>query len=164
MRKQKKYVIGAVILSVVVAVGIGVTMACGPKGPSGAGFYPGPHSEDVADFIMWKMDRGVKTLNLNEAQTREYEKVKEGIKAGIADALAKRREFRGIVRDELDRENPDVNALAGLIKERVNRIPEMVSKKIDLFVNFYNTLDKDQKARAIEMLRSRVDSAQKRLD
>jgi hypothetical protein len=161
---RKKYIIGAVILSVAVAVGIGVTMASGPRGPSGMGFHPWPHSEDVADFIMWKMDRQVKSLNLNEPQTREYEKIKEEIRAGMADALERRREFHGIVRDELDKENPDVNALAGLIKERVNRIPEMVSKKIDLFVNFYNTLNADQKGQVIEMLRSRLDSAQRRLE
>jgi len=48
---------------------------------------------------------------------------------------------------EMDKENPDINALAGLMKERAQNIPDMVSKPIDLFVNFYNLLDKDQQAR-----------------
>jgi hypothetical protein len=32
----------------------------------------------------------------------------------------------------------------------------MVSKPIDLFVNFYNLLDENQKAKVIEMFRARM--------
>jgi len=36
----------------------------------------------------------------------------------------------------------------------------MVSKPIDLFVDFYNLLDQDQQARVIEMFRQRMGRAQ----
>jgi hypothetical protein len=123
------------------------------------GCHPGPHGEDVADFIMWKMDRHVKNLNLNEAQKKEYERIKEETRAGIAGAIEKRKEFHGIVQAEMNKENPDINALAGLMKERAQHIPDMVSKPIDRFVDFYNLLDKDQQARVIEMFRLRMGSA-----
>ena len=168
MSTRKKVIIGALILSLAVVVGIGATVAYGPKGSWARGFPPGahgmgchsgPHGEDIADFILWKMDRHVKELNLNEAQKKEYERIKEETRAGIAGAIEKRKEFHGIVQAEMNKENPDINALAGLMKERAQHIPDMVSKPIDRFVDFYNLLDKDQQARVIEMFRLRMGSA-----
>jgi len=99
-------------------------------------------------------------LNLNDAQKKEYERSKEEIRVGIADAIERKKDFHRIVREEMDKENPDMNALAGLMKERAQNIPDMVSKPIDLFVNLYTLLDENQKARVIEMFRSRMGSAQ----
>ena len=169
MSTRKKIIIGALILTLAIVVGIGATMAYGPKGSwarsfppgfHGMGCHPGPHGEDIADFILWKMDRHVKELNLNDVQKKEYEKSKEEIRAGIAQAIERKKDFHRIVHEEMDKENPDINALAGLMKERAQNIPDMVSKPIDLFVNFYNLLDENQKARVIEMFRSRMGSAQ----
>ena len=166
MTRKKKIIMGVLILSLVVAVGIGALMTCGPKGAWGkgfhpgfhrAGFHPGPHGEDVADFILWKMDKHVRELNLNEAQRQEYEKAKGEIKANLAEAMKRRMELHDMVRDELSKESPDLNALAGLVKERVNHIPDMISQHIDRFMRFYNTLDEDQRAQVIEMFRSRMD-------
>ena len=98
----------------------------------------------------------MKELNLNDAQKKEYEKSKEEIRAGIAEAIERKKDFHRIVHEEMDKENPDINALAGLMKERVQNIPDMVSKPIDLFVNFYNLLDENQKAKVIEMFRARM--------
>ncbi len=165
MSRRKKTVIGALILSLAILVGIGATMAYGPRGSWARGFppgfhgmgcHPGPHGEDIADFILWKMDRHVKELNLNGAQKKAYEKSKEEIRAGIADAIERKKGFHRIVHEEMDKENPDINALAGLMKERAQHIPDMVSKPLDLFVNFYNLLDENQKAKVIEMFRTRM--------
>lgn len=165
MSRRKKIIIGALILTLAVVVGIGATMAYGPRGSWARGFppgfhgmgcHPGNHGQDIADFIMWKMDRHVKDLNLNETQKNEYEKIKEEIKAGIADAIEKRKDFHGIVHAEMSKENPDIPALAGLMKERAQNIPDMVSKPIDLFVDFYSLLDENQKAQVIAMFRARM--------
>jgi len=169
MSKRKKIIMGALILTLAIVVGIGATIAYGPKGSWARGFppgfhgmgcHPGPHGEDIADFILWKMDRHVKELNLNNDQKKEYEKSKEEIRAGIAQAIERKKDFHRVVHEEMDKENPDINALAGLMKERAQNIPDMVSRPIDLFVNFYNLLDKDQQAKVIEMFRARMGSAQ----
>jgi Spy/CpxP family protein refolding chaperone len=165
MSKRKKIIIGALILTLAVVIGIGATTACGPKGSWARGFPPGfhgmgchsgPHGEDIADFILWKMDRHVKELNLSDDQKKAYEKSKEEIRAGIAEAIERKKDFHRIVHEEMDKENPDINALAGLMKERAQNIPDMISKPIDLFVNFYNLLDESQKAKLIEMFRARM--------
>jgi len=169
MSRRKKIIIGTLLLTLAVVVGISATIAYGPKGSWSRGFtpgfhglgcHPGPHCEDIADVILWKMDRHVKELNLNDAQKKEYERSKEEIRAGIADAIERKKDFHRIVHEEMDKENPDINALAGLMKERAQNIPDMVSKPIDLFVNLYNLLDENQKARVIEMFRWRMGSTQ----
>jgi Spy/CpxP family protein refolding chaperone len=171
MSKKKKIIMGALILTLAIVVGIGATIAYGPKGSWARGFppgfhgmgcHPGPHGEDIADFILWKMDRHVKELNLNNDQKKEYEKSKEEIRAGIAQAIERKKDFHRVVHEEMDKENPDINALAGLMKERAQNIPDMVSRPIDLFVNFYNLLDKDQQAKVIEMFRARISFMQQR--
>jgi hypothetical protein len=165
MSKRKKMIIGALILTLTVVVGIGAATVCGPRGTWARGFgpgfhgmgcHPGPHGEDIADFILWKMDRHVKELNLNDAQKKEYEKSKEEIRAEIAGVIERKKAFHRIVHEEMDKENPDIAALAGLMKERAQNIPDMVSKPIDLFVSFYNLLDENQKAKMIEMFRARM--------
>jgi len=165
MSKRKKIIMGALILTLAVVIGIGATIAYGPKGSWARGFppgfhgmgcHPGPHGEDIADFIAWKMDRHVKDLNLSEVQKNEYEKIKKDIKAGIAEAIERKRDFHRMVHEEMDKENPDIRALAGLMKERAQHIPDMVSKPIDLFVDFYSLLDENQQAKVIEMFRARM--------
>jgi Spy/CpxP family protein refolding chaperone len=168
MSKKKKIIMGALILTLAIVVGIGATIAYGPKGSWARGFgpgfhgmgcHPGPHGEDIADLLLWKIDRHVKELNLNDIQKKGYEKSKEQIRAGIAEAIEREKDFRRIVHEEMGKENPDINALAGLMKERAQNIPDMVSKPIDVFVNFYNLLDESQKAKVIEMFRARMGSA-----
>ena len=165
MSKRKKIITGTLILTLAIVAGIGATVACGPKGswargfPSGShgmGCHPGPHGGDIADFILWKMDRHVKELNLSDDQKKAYEKSKKEIRAGIAEAIERKKHFHRIVHEEMDKENPDINALAGLMKQRAQHIPDMVSRPIDLFLNFYNLLDENQKAKVIEMFRSRM--------
>ena len=166
MTKRKKMIIGVLIVSVTAVAALGAIVTCGPNGAWGTGFHPGfhrtgfhpgPHGEDVADFILWKMDRHVKELGLNETQNQEYEKTKGEIKTCVAEAMERHREFHHVLSDEMSKENPDLNALANLVKDHLNQIPDVLSKHIDLFVEFYNTLDRDQKAQVIEMFRSRMD-------
>jgi hypothetical protein len=161
---KKVIVIGATILALAV-VGIAVTKASELKAAWGSGFHPcfhgagmhsNLHTEDIADFAMWKLDRHVKELNLTEAQTQEYERVRETIKRSMLEAGQERSEFHRLVRQEMNKESPDMNALVSLIKEKVNHIPEMVSNTADLFLNFFNTLDADQKARVAEVIRWRL--------
>ena len=165
MSKRRKIIMGPLILTLAIVAGIGATIACGPKGSWARGFppgfhgmgcHPGTHGEDIADFILWKMDRHVKELNLSDDQKKDYEKSKEEIRAGIAEAIERKKDFHRIVHEEMVKENPDINALAGLMKERAQHIPDMVSKPIDLFVNFYTLLDESQKAKVIEMFRARM--------
>jgi len=160
MKKRKKYlIIGAVILSVAVLAGLGISAACGPHGHWQKGFHSRFHSEDIADFVLWKMDRRVKDLDLNETQKQEYAKIKEQVKANLSEVMEERREFHRMMHDEINKENPDVNRVADLAKDRLKDLPDLIGKNLDLIVKFYNMLDESQKAQVLERLRWRMGGA-----
>lgn len=158
MKNRKKYlVIGIIVMSVVVIAGLGLTAACGPHGRWHKGCFHGFHSSDVADFILWKMDRHVKALNLDERQMSAYEEIKDQFETNIADAMQGRREFHDRVYEEMRKENPDLNALAVEVKNRLKTMPEIIGENVDLFLKLYNdVLNPEQKTQLIEMLRSRM--------
>ena len=157
MKKRKKYfIIGAVIVSLGILASLGFIAACGPHGSWGKGFHSRFHSEDIADFISWKMDRHVKDLNLNETQSQEYEKIKDQVKASITEAIERRREFHRIMHEEINKENPDLNNVANLAKERLQKMPDIIGKNLDLFMDFYNqVLTDEQRVQVIEKIRDR---------
>ena len=157
MKKQKKYIIiGTVTLSLLVIMGLGLTAACGPGGHWDRGFHPKFRSEDVADFILWKMDKHVRELNLNDTQGQEYDQLKEQVKASIKEAIERRRAFHRMMYEEINRDNPDLNNVANLAKERLQRMPDIIGKNLDLFMDFYNrVLTDEQRTKVIEMIRSR---------
>jgi Spy/CpxP family protein refolding chaperone len=157
MKKRKKYVIvGIVILSLLFITGLGFTAACGPQGRWHKGYHHGFHSEDVADFILWKMDKHVKELNLNDTQGQQYDELKEQVKASIKEAIERRRAFHRMMYEEINRDNPDLNNVANLARERLQKTPDIIGKNLDLFMDFYNrVLTDEQRTKVIEMIRSR---------
>jgi nitrous oxide reductase len=160
MKKRKKYIIiGAVVLFLGIIASLGFTGACGPHGAWGKGFHCRFHGQDVADFIFWKMDRHVKQLNLDDSQRQEYEKIKEQVKANITEAMQRRKKFHQIMHEEINKESPDLNSMAKLAKERLQKMPDMIGKNLDLFIDFYNrVLTNGQRAGVIEMIRERIGS------
>jgi hypothetical protein len=110
----------------------------------------------VADFILWKMDRHVKEMNLNDPQMEQYEEIKDQVKANITAAMERKREFHDIIHNEMGKENPNLNALAVEVKKRLETLPEVIGENIDLFLGLYNVLNPEQKAQLIEMFRHRM--------
>jgi len=161
MKKRKKYidiVVGAVILCLMVLSGLGVKAAFAPRGLGHRGYHHGIHNKDVADFILWKMDRHAKDLNLNDSQMQEYEVLKGKIKASMAETMRERKEFRKMFHEEIRKTSPDLSNLTKLAKERLQKMHEIIEKNLDLFMDFYNrVLSDNQKAKVIEQIRSRVE-------
>ena len=157
MKKRKNFlIIGAVILSIGILASLGFTAACGPHGHWHRGFHSEFHSEDVADFVLWKMDKHVKELNLDDTQRQEYNRIKEQVKVSITEAIERRREFHRMMHEEINKENPNLNNVANLAKERLQKMPEIIGKNLDFFMDFYNrVLTDEQRTKMIEMIRSR---------
>ena len=157
MTKRKKYIlIGIVILSVAMLAGLGITAACCPHGHWHRGPHTGFHSEEVADFISWRMDRHVKDLNLDDSQRQEYEWLKGQVRVNITEAMERRKEFHRVMYEQISRENPDLNAVANLAKDRLEKMPDMIGKNLDLLMDFYNrVLTDEQRTDVIEMIRDR---------
>lgn len=163
MRIKKRYaIIGSVTLGAVILAGLCATGALGPQPYAHGGFHPGfcGHGfapEEVSEFILKRCDTRAEDLKLSEEQQQEYLRIRSEMKENIIEAMEKRRMFLVELRDEINRENPDMHAVAQQLKERVNNIPGFVSENVDHLLVFYDMLDESQKARVVERIRCRMD-------
>ena len=60
------------------------------------------------------------------------------------------------IRTEMKKEEPDVKALSESIKKQMKRFPDFMEGNLDLFVEFYGTLDKEQKDKIMTNIRKRM--------
>ena len=109
------------------------------------------------DRVMDKMDNKVKDLNLNDEQQKKYEILRSKLKEDLSGMGHNRKAFHMEIKDEIDREEPDMTKVAGLLKHKVGHVEERVTAHIDLWLEFYLTLDEAQKAKVIESLRDRME-------
>ena len=163
--RKKHFIIGAAILLFALLAGVTFIAACGPPGfcdmgPHrmfcGEGSHPRFFGKDFSEFILARIDSRVEDLNLSETQMEEYGEIQQGVKGRFALAMEKRREFFRELRDEINVDNPDMDALAGRIKLHLGKMEDFMSDNLDLFVEFYNILDEDQKAKLLENARKKM--------
>ena len=103
------------------------------------------------------MDSRVEELDLSETQMEEYEEIRLKVKAGLTEAMENRREFFRELKREINKDNPDMNALSDHIRQQLRKMPDFMSYNLDLFMEFYNVLDENQSARLLEKFRNRMD-------
>jgi len=86
----------------------------------------------------------------------EYRGIRQRVKDKFVFAVEKRREFFRELRDQINEDNPDMNALAGRIKLHLGKMEGFMSDNLDLLIEFYNILDEDQKAMLLENARKKM--------
>ena len=132
----------------VISIGVGmlataVIAACGlfgsrePEPFFHRGLGPRFQGKDFSRQVLTRLDDHVKTLNLNEAQKRKYGELRAQIEADMAAMKERRKVFLESVRKEIDRENPDLDAVASRIKERLDEVPRRIGAHLDAFLEFY---------------------------
>lgn len=164
--KRKSLTIGAVALA------CGLLAGCGPHPFWDTGSSAGDSKErrafckrwahhrfgdkDFSDHIMKRIDSRVEDLDLSENQREKYEEMRLKIKANLTEAMEGRKELFAELRTEINREDPDMNAVTGLVKNQFVGMPDRMTEMLDLFVEFYDILDEDQKAQVMKVIRKRI--------
>jgi Spy/CpxP family protein refolding chaperone len=157
MGKRKKYfVIGSIVLLIVLFAGFGLVEAWGPCRGFHRGFHPGFHHKDISEFILWRLDKGVKGLNLSEPQKGKYEEMKGKLEERFKEHRDDRKRWREELQTAMEKEDPDVKALSESIKKRIKRFSGFMEGNLDLFVEFYETLDQEQKEKIMAKIRERM--------
>jgi Spy/CpxP family protein refolding chaperone len=157
MGKRKKYfVIGSIVLLIVLFAGFGLVEAWGPCRGFHRGFHPGFHHKDISEFILWRLDKGVKGLNLSEPQKGKYEEMKGKLEERFKEHRDDRKRWREELETAMKKEDPDVKALSESIKKRIERFSGFMEGNLDLFVEFYENLDKEQKEKIMAKIRERM--------
>jgi len=162
MKLKKKYVIaGSVVAFLVLVTGFCMVKASGDYGFCGRGVHPPFFKKAFPERILNRMDNKMEELNLSEEQREKYAQLKASFKADFEEMRTGRYKFMNEMRDVIDQKKPDMQRLAGLIKDRLNRMPDRIGTHLDQLVDFYNILDEEQKARVLERMRERMASCEK---
>jgi protein CpxP len=153
MGKRKKYfVVGSIVLLIVLFTGLGLVAARGPC----RGFHPGLHDRDVLEFILWRLDKRVEGLDLSEAQKEKYEEMKKKLETRFKEHRDDRKRFMEELQTAMNKEDPDVKVLSESIKKRIERFSGFMEGNLDLFVEFYETLNQEQKDRIMAAIREKM--------
>ena len=60
------------------------------------------------------------------------------------------------VREEMKKDLPDIHEVAGMVSDHVGMLPGAMDKGMKLFLEFYEILDENQKAKVVQHFRDRL--------
>jgi hypothetical protein len=157
MGKRKKYfIVGSIVLLIVLLKGFGLAAAWGPCRGFHRGFHPGFHHKDISEFILWRLDKGIEGLNLSEPQKGKYEGMKGKLETRFKEHRDDRKRWMEELQTAMKKEAPDVKVLSESVKKRIERFSGFMEGNLDLFVEFYETLDKEQKEKILAKIREKM--------
>ena len=120
------------------------------------GFRTRFHHKDLSDHILKKLDLKVSELDLNPSQQLHYDAIRQNIKADLGQMQANRKKFVADMRAELERDRPELQVLADLVKMQAVKMSKRVDKSLDDFIELYDILDHKQKTRVITEMRKKL--------
>ena len=162
MKRKKKYVIvGSVVAFLVLVSGFCIVKASGDYGFCGRGSHPPFFRKAFRERLLSRMDDKMQELNLSEEQKEKYAQLKTCFKANFEEMRSGRSQFMNEIKAVIDEKNPDMQRVAGLVKTRLNRIPDRVGTNLDQLVDFYNILNEEQKAKILARMRERMADCEK---
>ena len=162
MKRKKKYVIlGSVVAFLVLVTGFCIVGASGDYGFCGRGSHPPFFRKAFRERMLSHMDDKMEELNLTEVQEKKYVQLKKSFKSDFEEMRSGRSGFMNEMRAVIDQKNPDMQKVAGLVKTRLNRIPDRVGSHLDELVDFYNILNEEQKAKVLDRMRERMANCEK---
>ena len=167
MKIRKRYlVMGGIALFLVLFAGIGFIVANGPCGDPGwrphsgfhgKGFHPGFRGKYFSNHAMDRLDGIASHLNLNEEQERKFQEIKGQIRTDFESFREERERLFSDLRNEIGGENPDMARITETVKTGLAKMPLRVGNAMDLFVEFYDSLDRDQKTLIINGIREKME-------
>jgi len=169
--RNKVFISSGIGFLVLVIAGYGLVSAYGPwsyaYGPfhprfHERGFHSEAHHKDMADFILWRMDKKAKELKLTASQKTKYEAIRENCKVHFTEFLTEHQKMKDQFHKEISKEEPDIKLLVGSAKTKVNEMSGFLNNNLDLFQDFYSSLDNRQKVMIIDEIKERMKYHQSR--
>ncbi|MCD4722215.1 MAG: hypothetical protein K8S13_20500 [Desulfobacula sp.] len=169
MTKKKKVtlIVSITILAMVIS-GFGfvmITGACGFNSAHGHRFHkrgmPSFIQKEIGSFILWRMDKGIETLDLSDTQQELYDGFRTRVQETMEKGLETRMEFKKQALLEFEKETPDLSVMAVKIQSHVEMMSSSLSENLTLFTNFYNSLDSDQQRMITQKIKEKIEDHKK---
>ena len=160
-KRKKVFIVGSIVLLIVLFTGLKLVAARGPCRGFHRGFHPGFHHKDVSEFILWRLDKGVEGLNLSEPQKGKYKEMKGKLEGRFKEHRDDRKRWMEELQTAMNKEDPDVRVLSESVKKRIERFSGFMEGNLDLFVQFYETLDQEQKEKIMATIRKKIKRCRK---
>ena len=159
--RNRFYIIGGSILLIMLITGFGLVAALenswGGFSPMRS-FHHGFDKKDIAEFMLWRMDKKMKDLNLSDGQQKKYDQIRSNIEKYFTEGMDGRKVMMDTFHMEMSKDEPNVSLLVGMIKEKIDELSGFMGANLDLVAEFYTNLDVDQKNKILNEIRDRMDA------
>ena len=157
---KKTYIIGGSVLLIMLFTGFGLVAALEPWGGfhSGRGFHHGFDHKDIAEFVLWRMDKKMKALNLSEEQQEKYNQIRSNIEKQLTEGMDDRKMMMDTFQREMSQEDPDVRRLAEMVKTKIDEVSGLMNENLELAVGFYESLNETQRNEVLNAIRERMEA------
>ena len=151
MSRRKMVWLSVALLGVILIAGVGVVGCHRPPMFCGGGF----HGKEFPKHVLEKMDTEVEELELTAAQQERYREIRSRVESELVDIGKNRKAFFQGVKTEMDKDSPDLNVVADLLKARGRGFPERMMFFVDQFMDFYKVLNTEQKGEVISLFKKK---------
>lgn len=124
-------------------IGIPILLVGGLLAAGSFGFHR--HHGFAKDFLDYKLDRLSKELNLNPDQQAQLDMVKQDLEAKIDARMQKRIEIHKLLKDELSKDNPNLEKVKPMIDQQIDDMAQMGHDVVNQIDQFYGQLTPEQK-------------------
>ena len=103
------------------------------------------HSGMMKDFMMYKIDKLEKELNLNAAQQAKWDTFKSDLSNSIDQKMEKRKEIHEMVEQEMSKSNPDFTKISPLIHGQIDTTAQFAHDMVNRIGELVQDLTPEQK-------------------
>ncbi|MCP4687493.1 MAG: hypothetical protein GY859_05540 [Desulfobacterales bacterium] len=119
--------------------------------------FCGAHGGDISKHVLNRIDKKVAELDLDEAQNEKYQRLRSRLVADMESHKTEHKRFVEDLHKKFDQEDPDLREITGLIRGKVKDVPDFVDNCLGLLEEFYEILDKDQKAEFMKGVKEKME-------
>ena len=155
MSTKKKIITTSVIVVISILGAVMIAGAFGPGRSFRGGGMPPFMQQEIAEYVLWKMDKTAGELGLNSAQKEKYDTFRNSLEQTLDTCLNTRIAFKQQVMTEFDKESPDLSLITTGLKTNIEQISPRVAETLSQFNTLYDSLNTDQKKQITDHIKER---------
>ncbi len=151
MLKKRTVLLSVALLGTLVIAGVGMVGCHRPPMLYGGAC----HGEEFSKYVLEKVDSEVAELELTAAQQERYREIRAQVESQLVEMGRERKALFQEVKTEIDKDAPDLNVLADLLKSHARHFPDRMTFFVDQFMDFYQVLDTEQRGEVVAHLKGK---------